>query len=262
MGCILEEGLLPLRLLFDVTAEAEAQQAHDGGNCQQHPKERPVQRHDIAGDGPDIYVHDIGIRFFRIAVVLLHGHEDQVVLVCLEVVTSIGRNRPFTAIRQQLFLQPIGVLAPCVGLVAVLQLKKHNAGREEMLLRPVVPIVIIHLALIGVRNGAILILRLVAQRLFRLAYKVGGDHYVHRQHEKGKEQQCRTEDQIHDPQLDVLHVRSASFSLYPKPHMVLTLTVLPACSSFFRIRRSVSSVTRVSTSESKPHTALSNSSRE
>jgi len=131
-----------------------------------------------------------------------------------------------------------------------------------MLLRPVVPIVIIHLALIGVRNGAILILRLVAQRLFRLAYKVGGDHYVHRQHEKGKEQQCRTEDQIHDPQLDVLHVRSASFSLYPKPHMVLTLTVLPACSSFFRIRRSVSSVTRVSTSESKPHTALSNSSRE
>ena len=184
------------------------------------------------------------------------------VLVCLEVVASIGRNRPFTAIRQQLFLQPIGVLAPCVGLVAVLQLKKHNAGREEMLLRPVVPIVIIHLALIGVRNGAILILRLVAQRLFRLAYKVGGDHYVHRQHEKGKEQQCRTEDQIHDPQLDVLHVRSASFSLYPKPHMVLMLTVLPACSSFFRIRRSVSSVTRVSTSESKPHTALSNSSRE
>ena len=159
------------------------------------------------------YVHDIGIRFFRIAVVLLHGHEDQVVLVCLEVVASIGRNRPFTAIRQQLFLQPIGVLAPCVGLVAVLQLKKHNAGREEMLLRPVVPIVIIHLALIGVRNGAILILRLVAQRLFRLAYKVGGDHNVHRQHEKGKEQQCRTEDQIHDPQLDVFHVRSAPFSL-------------------------------------------------
>jgi len=136
-----------------------------------------------------------------------------VMFVRFEGIAAIGRNLSLAAIRQQLFLQPIGVLAPCVGLVAVLQLKKHNAGCEEMLLRPVVPIVIIRLALIGVRNGAILILRLIAQRLFRLAYKVGGDHYVHRQHEKGKEQQCRTEDQIHDPQLDVFHVRSAPFSL-------------------------------------------------
>ena len=40
MGGILEEGLLPLRLLFNVPAEAEAQQAHDGGDRQQHRKER------------------------------------------------------------------------------------------------------------------------------------------------------------------------------------------------------------------------------
>ena len=34
VGGILEEGLLPLRLLFNISAEAEPQQAHDGGGRQ------------------------------------------------------------------------------------------------------------------------------------------------------------------------------------------------------------------------------------
>ena len=177
---------------------------------QRYLKEHPVQRHDIAGDGADVYVHDIGVRFFRIAVVPLHGHKDQVVLVCLEVVASVGRNRPFTAIRQQLFLQPIGVLAPCVRSVSVIQFQKDDAGGKEI---PLLLALVIDRLFVGIGDGAVLVLRLADERLFRLAYKVSGDHNVHRQHEQCKEQQCRTEDQIHDPQLDVFHVRSAPFSL-------------------------------------------------
>ena len=91
MGGILEEGLLPLRLLFNISAEAEPQQAHDGGDRQQHRKERPVQRYDIAGDGADVYVHDIGVGFLPIAVILLHGHEDQVMPVRFEGIALVER---------------------------------------------------------------------------------------------------------------------------------------------------------------------------
>lgn len=76
MGGILEEGLLPLRLLFNISAEAEPQQAHDGGDRQQYAKEHPVKRYDIARDGTDVYVHDIGVGFLPIAVILLRRHED------------------------------------------------------------------------------------------------------------------------------------------------------------------------------------------
>ena len=81
-----------------------------------------------------------------------------------------------------------------------------------MLLR-VIPFIIKKGSIVGIGDGAVLVLCLADERLFRLAYKVSGDHNVHRQHEKGKEQQCRTEDQVYDPQLDVFHVRSAPFSL-------------------------------------------------
>ena len=91
MGGILEEGLLPLRFLLNIPAEAEPQQAHDGGDRQQHRKERPVQRHDIAGDGPDVYVHDIGVRRFPIVLLLLHGHEDQVMPVRFEGIALVER---------------------------------------------------------------------------------------------------------------------------------------------------------------------------
>ena len=47
VGGILEESLLPLRLVVDILTEPEAQQAHDGGDCKQHHKEHPVQRHDM-----------------------------------------------------------------------------------------------------------------------------------------------------------------------------------------------------------------------
>ena len=84
MGGILEEGLLPLRLLFNISAEAEPQQAHDGGNRQQYTKEYPVKRYDITRDGTDVYVHDIGVWLFPIVLLLLHGHKYQVMFVRFE----------------------------------------------------------------------------------------------------------------------------------------------------------------------------------
>ncbi len=67
--------------------------------------------------------------------------------------------------------------------------------------------------IVGIRDGAVLILRLADERLFCLTHKVGGYNEVHRQHEQGKEQQSRAKDQIHDPQLDVFHTLPAPFSL-------------------------------------------------
>ena len=91
MGGVLKEGLLPLRLLLDVPAEAESQQTHDGGDCQQHRKERPIQRHNIAGDWADVYVHDVGVRLFPIVLLLLHGHEYQVMPVRFEGIALVER---------------------------------------------------------------------------------------------------------------------------------------------------------------------------
>ena len=112
MGGILEEGLLPLRLLFNISAEAEPQQTHDGGDRQQYAKEHPVQRHNIAGDGGDVYVHDIGVRFFPIVLLILHGHEDQMMPVCFEGIALIERQIPPLAVFQQFFLQAICVPVP------------------------------------------------------------------------------------------------------------------------------------------------------
>ena len=210
MGGILEEGLLPLRLLLDVPAEAEAQQAHDGGDRQQHRKERPVQCHDIAGDWADVYIHDIGVWLFPIVLLLLHGHEYQVMFVRFEGIALVECNIPPGAVFQQLFLQPVGIPIPCVVPVAILQLQKYDAGGKEVSLLPVLVIVRF---VIGVGYGSILILCLADERLFCLTHKVGRYDEVHRQHEQGKEQQGRAEDQVHDPQLDVFHTLPAPFSL-------------------------------------------------
>ena len=74
--------LLGFRFGRDIEKEAERQQ---------HPKERPIQRHDIAGDGPDVYVHDIGVWCFPIVLLLLHGHEYQVMPVRFEGIASVER---------------------------------------------------------------------------------------------------------------------------------------------------------------------------
>ena len=210
MGGILKEGLLPLRLLLDIPAEAEPQQAHDGGDRQQYRKEHPVKRYDISGDGPDVYVHDIGVRLFPIVLLLLHGHEYQVMLVRFEGIALIECNIPPGAVFQQFFLQPVGIPIPCVVPVAILQLQKYDAGGKEVSLLPVLVIVRF---VIGVGYGSILILCLADESLFCLTHKVCWYNEVHRQHEQGKEQQSRAEDQIHDPQLDVFHTLPAPFSL-------------------------------------------------
>ena len=184
MGGVLKEGLLPLRLLLNIPTKSKAQQAHDGGDRQQHRKERPVQRYDIAGDGADVYVHDIGVGFLPIAVILLHGHEYQVMFVRFEGIALIECNIPPGAVFQQLFLQPVGIPIPCVVPVAILQLQKYDAGRKEVFLLPVLVIVRF---VIGVGYGSILILRFVEQRLFCLVYKVRRDDHVYRQHKKGRQ---------------------------------------------------------------------------
>ena len=81
-----------------------------------------------------------------------------------------------------------------------------------MLLR-VIPFIVKKGSIVGIGDGAVLVLCLADERLFCLTHKVCWYNEVHRQHEQCKEQQSRTEDQIHDPQLDVFHVRSAPFSL-------------------------------------------------
>ena len=210
MRCILEEGLLTLGLLLNIPAKAEAQQAHDGGDRQQHRKERPVQRYDIAGDWADVYIHDVGVWLFPIVLLLLHGHEDQVMFVRFEGIALIECNIPPGAVFQQLFLQAIGIPVPCVRSVSVIQFQKDDAGGKEI---PLLLALVIDRLFVGIGDGAVLVLCLADERLFCLTHKVGRYDEVHRQHEQCKEQQSRTEDQIHDPQLDVFHVRSAPFSL-------------------------------------------------
>ena len=213
MGSILEEGLLPLCLIFNIPSKPETQQAHDGGNCKQHRKKYPVQHYDIARDRSDVYVHDVGVWVFCIAVVLLHGQENQVVIARLEGIALAKGKVPSAVICQQLRLQPVGFPTPAAWLVAVLQFQKDNAGCKKVLLLRIVPIVVRQRSAAGIGDGAVLVLRFIAQRLFRFARKVGRDDDIDRQHEQRKEQQRRAEDQIHNSLLDVLHTLSASFSL-------------------------------------------------
>ena len=184
MGGVLEEGLLPLRLVFDIPAEPKAQQTHDGGDRKQHREEHPVQRYDIVRDGTDVYVHDIGVRLFPIVLLLLRGHEDQVMIVHFEGIALIECDITSGTVFQQLFLQQVDIPIPCVGLVAVLQLQKDDAGCKEVSL---LPILIIVRFVIEVGNGSILIFRFVEQRLFCLVYKVGRNDHIYRQHKKSKQ---------------------------------------------------------------------------
>ena len=117
---------------------------------------------------------------------------------------------PSGTIFQQLFLQPVGIPVPCVRSVSVIQFQKDDAGRKEVSL---IPVLVIVRFVIEVGNGSILIFRFVEQRLLCLVYKVGRNDHIYRQHKKSKQKESRAEDQIHDPQFDVFHVRSASFSL-------------------------------------------------
>ena len=81
------------------------------------------------------------------------------------------------------------------------------------MLLSVIPFIVKKGFVVGIGDGAVLILRLADERLFCLTHKVCRYNEVHRQHKQGKEQQSRAKDQVHDPQLDVFHVRSAPFSL-------------------------------------------------
>ena len=185
MGGILEEGLLPFRFLLNIPAEAKPQQAHDGGDRQQYRKEHPVKRYDIARDGTDIYVHDIGVWFFSIGVILLCRQKDQMMPVRFEGVALIECDIPSGTVFQQLFLQQVGIPVPCVGPVAVLYLQKDDAGRKEVAL---LPVLIIVRFVIGVGNGSILIFRFIEQRLFCLGYKMRRDDHIYRQHKKSKQE--------------------------------------------------------------------------
>ena len=135
------------------------------------------------------------------------------VIACLEGIALAERKVPSAVICQQFRLQPVGFPTPAAWLVAVLQFQKDDAGCKKVLLLPIVPIAVKERSAACIWDGAVLILRLADKRFFCLIHKVGGYNEVRPQHEQGKEQQRRTEDQVHDPQLDVFHVRSAPFSL-------------------------------------------------
>ena len=130
--------------------------------------------------------------------------------VRFEGIALIECNIPSGAVFQQLFLQPVGIPIPCVVPVAILQLQKYDAGGKEI---PLLLALVIDRLIVGIGDGAVLILCLADERLFCLTHKVGRYDEVHRQHEQGKEQQGRAEDQVHDPQLDVFHTLPAPFSL-------------------------------------------------
>ena len=59
---------------------------------------------------------------------------------------------------------------------------------------PLILALVIDRLIVGIGDAAVLVLCLADERLFCLTHKVGRYDEVHRQHEQGKEQQCRTED--------------------------------------------------------------------
>ena len=84
-----------------------------------------------------------------------------------------------------------------------------------MLLR-VIPSIIKKGSIVGIGDGAVLVLCLADERLFCLTHKVCRYDEVHRQHEQCKEQQSRAKDQIHDPQFDVFSCALCPLQLITK----------------------------------------------